>query len=214
MIQQNNEKFFLEEPTIERKKEALEYLNEFVEFDSNINGTGSMDRCLKDWTYEEFLIVNEKRKNRDYAYNNNLCPSKTFFLIRKNDNKIIGMINIRYDISKALLEKGATHIGYSIRPTERNKGYNKIQLYLGLLEQQRIGEKEIIIGCSKDNITSNKSILSLGGILKQTILDKYDNTINNYYFLNVEKSINQNLKKYTKFIDFDNNKCCTFYYFI
>ena len=114
------------------------------------------------------------------------------------------MINIRYDISKALLEKGATHIGYSIRPTERNKGYNKIQLYLGLLEQQRIGEKEIIIGCSDDNIASNKSILSLGGILKQTILDKYDNTINNYYFLNVEKSINQNLKKYTKFIDFDN----------
>ena len=39
-------KFYLEEPSIDRKEEALEYLNEFVKFDSEINGVGSMDRCL------------------------------------------------------------------------------------------------------------------------------------------------------------------------
>ena len=50
------EKFYLEEPTIERKNEAFEYLNEFVRFDSELNGTGSMDKCLDGWTYEEFLI--------------------------------------------------------------------------------------------------------------------------------------------------------------
>ena len=99
------EKFYLEEPTIERKNEAFEYLNEFVRFDSELNGTGSMDKCLDGWTYEEFLTEMEKRKDKDYAYSINRCPSKTFFLIRKNDNKIIGMINIRYDISQELLEK-------------------------------------------------------------------------------------------------------------
>ena len=194
------EKFYLEEPTIERKNEALEYLNEFVQFDSELNGTGSMDKCLDGWTYEEFLIEMEKRKDKDYAYSINHCPSKTFFLIRKNDNKIIGMINIRYDISQELLEKGASHIGYSIRPTERQKGYNKIQLYLGLLEIQKMGEKKILLECTVDNIGSNKSIISLGGILEKTELDKYDNEMTNYYWIDVEKSINENSKIYSELV--------------
>ena len=194
------EKFYLEEPTIERKQAALEYLEEFIKFNSQINGTGGMDKCLVALTYEEFLIEIEKIKDKNYAYSINRCPSKTFFLIRQNDNKIIGMINIRYAISHELLEQGATHIGYSIRPTERGKGYNKIQLYLGLLEQQKNGEKEIILGCIQDNIASSKSILALGGKLQKTELDKYDNTINNYYLIDVDKSINEYRKIYDEFI--------------
>lgn len=194
------EKFYLEEPTIQRKNEALEYLNELVEFKSELNGTGSMAGCLNGWSYEEFLIENEKRKDKNYAYSINRCPSKTFFLIRQNDNKIIGMINIRYDISQELLENGASHIGYSIRPTERKKGYNKIQLYLGLLEEKKIGEKRILLDCTVDNIGSNKSIISLGGILEKTELDKYDNEMTNYYWIDVEKSINENSKIYSELV--------------
>jgi len=159
-----------------------------------------MERCLNDWTYEEFLIKKQKRKDKNYAYSINRCPSKTFFLIRESDNKIIGMTNIRYDITEELLEKGATHIGYSIRPTERQKGYNKIQLYLALLEQQKIGQKKVILGCEIDNIGSNKSIISLGGILEITKLDEYDNTLGNYYCIDVDKSIDKNSKIYSKFI--------------
>lgn len=197
------EKFYLEEPSIQRKTEALEYLNELVEFESELNGTGSMDRCLNGWTYEEFLIENEKRKDKNYAYSINRCPSKTFFLIRQNDNKIVGMINIRYDISQKLLENGASHIGYSIRPTERQKGYNKIQLYLGILEEQKIGEKRILLDCTVDNIGSNKSIISLGGVLEKTKLDKYDNEMTNYYWIDVDKAINDNLKIYSDSIIID-----------
>ena len=194
------EKFYLEEPTIERKNEALEYLNEFIQFGSELNGTGSMDRCLDGWTYEEFLIEKEKRKDKDYAYSINRCPSKTFFFIRQSDNKIIGMINIRYNITEELLEKGASHIGYSVRPTERQKGYNKIQLYLGLLEIQKIGEKRILLDCTVDNIGSNKSILSLGGELEKTELDINDNTMTNYYWINVDKAIDENSRIYSEFI--------------
>ena len=194
------EKFYLEEPTIERKDEALNYLNEFVQFGSELNGTGSMYKCLEGWTYEEFLIEQEKRKDKNYAYNINRCPSKTFFFIRQNDNRIIGMINIRYNITDELLKKGASHIGYSIRPTERQKGYNKIQLYLGLLEIQKIGEKRILLDCTVDNIGSNKSIISLGGKLEKTELDINDNTMTNYYWINVENAINENSQTYDNFI--------------
>jgi len=50
------EKFYLEEPTIERKNDALEYLNEFVKYGSVLNGTGGMDKCLNGLSYEESLI--------------------------------------------------------------------------------------------------------------------------------------------------------------
>ena len=93
-------KFYLEQPTIVRKKEALEYLNELVLFNSDLNGVGCLDMCLEGFTYEDFLIENEKRCNKEYAYSIDRCPSKTFFFIRQSDNKIIGMINIRYDIKK------------------------------------------------------------------------------------------------------------------
>lgn len=195
------EKFYLEEPTIERKDAALDYLNEFVQFGSEINGTGCLDRCLDGWTYEDFLIENEKRKNREYAYSINRCPSKTFFFIRQSDDRIVGMINVRYDIPHEFLDKWASHIGYSIRPSERRKGYNKIQLYLGLLEELAIGEKRVLLECTENNIGSNKSIVALGGKLEKTELDEYDNTMTNYYWIDVEKSIKDNYEIYDKFID-------------
>ena len=194
------EKFYLEKPSIGRKEEVFEFLNEFIEYNSEINGTGCLDHCLNEATYEECLIECEKRKDKDYAYSINRCPSETFLFIRESDNKIIGMTNIRYCISEDLLKQGASHIGYSIRPTERKKGYNKIQLYLSLLEIQKLGEKNILLDCTVDNIGSNKTILSLGGILEKTEIDPYDNTLTNYYWINVDKSINDYHDIYSDFI--------------
>ncbi len=194
------EKFYLEEPNINRKEEVLEFLNEFVEYNSEINGTGSIDKCLEGLTYEECLLEQKKRNNKEYAYSINRCPSKTFFFIRENDNKLIGMINVRYEITKDFLDNGATHIGYCIRPTERQKGYNKIQLYLGLLELQRLNEKEAYLDCTTKNIGSNKSIISLGGILLKTYLDPYDNEMTNDYLIDVNKSINEYKNLYEKII--------------
>ena len=113
------------------------------------------------------------------------------------------MINIRYDITQELLEKGASHIGYSIRPTERQKGYNKIQLFLGLLEEQKIGEKKILLHCTVDNIGSNKSIISLGGILEKTEIDENDNKLTNYYWIDVDKAISENLEVYSNLVIID-----------
>lgn len=47
------EKFRFEEPTIERKDEAIEFINEFYEYKSEINGTGGLQRFLDN--YEGWL---------------------------------------------------------------------------------------------------------------------------------------------------------------
>ena len=71
--------FYLEEPNIERKDEALDYLNEHKKYNSDINGTGGMDKCLTGMTYEEWLVRLEKMKSDDYAKSINRCPGETFF---------------------------------------------------------------------------------------------------------------------------------------
>lgn len=41
------EKFYLELPSIDRKNDALEYIEEFYEYGSQIHGSGSLDKYLK-----------------------------------------------------------------------------------------------------------------------------------------------------------------------
>ena len=190
------EKLFLEIPTLSRKKEALDYLEEHIKYNSELNGTGSMDMCLGDASYEDWLLEIERRKNIEYVSKINRCPSKTFFVVRENDDRIVGMINVRYNISSELINRGASHIGYGIRPTERKKGYAKTALYLGLLEEQKLGETNILLDCTVDNIASNKVIQSLGGKIEKTEIDLNDNALTNYYWINVNDTLRKYFKEY------------------
>ena len=121
------EKFYLEEPSLLCKQDALDYITERRQYNSQINESGSLHRYGDD--YEAWLKKLEFQKNCEST--DQLVPAVTYFLIRESDHKIIGMINIRLKLSEALKRKGG-HIGYGIRPTERQKGYNKVNLYLGL----------------------------------------------------------------------------------
>lgn len=193
-------KFYLETPTLKRKEDALNYLKEHQEYDSDINGTGGMDECLDELTYENWLEIQDKMTNEKYAESINRCPGKTYFLIRKEDNKIIGMINIRYNLTEAMLHFGG-HIGYGIRPTERRKGYNKINLYLGLIKaKEEFNLDKVMLDCSVDNIGSNKTIKALGGILERCEIDPDDNTLTNVYWINTENSIKKYNYIYSKHI--------------
>ena len=193
------ERFYLEEPSLERKDEIIEYLDEFVKYNSNINGTGSLDKIYDGYTFEEALERCLNMKNEEYAKSINRVPGKTFLLIRKNDNKIVGTINIRWNLSEDMLKFGG-HIGYGIRPTERRKGYNKIQLYLVLLEAQKLNLDKVMLDCSVDNLGSDKTIKALGGILERCELDESDNTMTNVYWINVDESIKKYRNEYSKYI--------------
>ena len=61
------EKFYLEEPSLERKDEIIEYLDEFIKYNSNINGTGSLDKIYDGYTFEEALERCLNMKNEEYA---------------------------------------------------------------------------------------------------------------------------------------------------
>ena len=153
------EKLFLEVPTIERKDDAIDFIKEFFKYDSNIHGSGSLRRYVDD--YEGWLLKLEK----DYTnpVTEETVPARTYFLVRNTDNKIIGMNNIRLALNKQLEEHGG-HIGYSIRPTERGKGYNNLNLYLALKVCDKYGIESAMLSADIDNPASWKTMEQLGGV--------------------------------------------------
>jgi len=193
------EKFFLEKPSIERKNEIIDYFNEFVEYNSDINGAGSLDKFLEGYTFEEALDRCLNMENKEYAEKCGRCQGRTFLLIREEDDKIIGTINVRWNLNEAMLRFGG-HIGYGIRPTERRKGYNKINLYLGMIEAKKLGLEKVMLDCDVNNIASDRTLKALGGKLERTEVDPYDGILTNVYWFNVDDTINNYKKIYKPFI--------------
>lgn len=178
------ERLVLEEPSLERKEAAIDYIKEHQKYNSNINGSGSLNKYVD--RYEEWLINLEEIK----AGRTSFVPALTYFLVRETDDKIVGMVNIRLQLNKEL-EKSGGHIGYGIRPTERRKGYNKINLYLALKVCQEYGLEEVLLDCYDNNPASYKTMEALGGNLVEVYNNKKSDLLRKYKI-----NINASLEKY------------------
>lgn len=193
------EQFYLERPSLDRKEEIIEYLDEFVKFNSDINGTGSLDKIYEGYTFEQALERCLNMENKEYAESIGRCQGKTFLLIRENDNRIVGTINIRWNLTEALKRFGG-NIGYGVRPTERQKGYNKINLYLGLIESHKIGLNRVMLDCSVTNLGSDRTIKALGGVLERCEIDPSDGELTNVYWIDVEESLEKYKNVYGQYL--------------
>ena len=167
-------------PSKEYEKEAFEYIQEFLEYNSEINGTGGLDRFDN---YDEWLLKIEKDLDLQNIPEGKV-PANTYFFVRTLDNKIIGMINIRHQLNEFLLNEGG-HIGYSIRPTERKKGYATIMLKLALQKCKELNLNKILITCDKTNVASAKVIQNNNGILENEIFSETFSEIIQRYWIDL-----------------------------
>ncbi len=193
------EKFYYERPSLKRKEEIIEFLDEFIKYNFEINGSGGLDKIYDGYTFEAALERCLKKEDVKSYTTSSKCLGKTLLLIRESDNRIVGTINVRWNLNDEML-KFAGHIGYGVRPTERRKGYGKLNLYMGLIEEQKLGVKRVMVSCTTDNIGSNKTIIALGGILERTEIDTYDNTESNVYWINVDEAIEKYNNIYEQYI--------------
>lgn len=194
------EKYYLEIPTANRKKDAINYIEEFHIFNSDINGVGGLDRFLDN--YEGWL--NKLEEDYKRIPNEEKVPARTFFLVRKSDNKIIGMINIRLALNEKLKKFGG-NIGYSIRPTERGNGFNNINLYLGLLLCNKYNIDKVLLDADLENPASWKTMEKFGGrLLREYYDDVYANCTVRDYEIEVKPAVLNYKKEMEQYIDFDN----------
>ena len=145
-------------PTLELKEKALEYHKEhFQHGEMIICGSELFDKTE---SYEEWL-ASVTRNTNPKTVNENWVVTDTFFAIRKSDDKIIGMIDLRHTLNEFLKDLG--NYGYSVRPSERKKGYATEMLYQLVQTAKEAGMKELHISVEQDNTASIKVIQKNGG---------------------------------------------------
>lgn len=157
------EALYLKKISKEDKQLVLNYITEMVENGSRINGLRFYDSKSFEEMLENF-IKQEAIKFENYEQDN--YPYFQYLLMRQTDNAMVGAVGIRPYMTKYLDEIYGGNIGYSIRPSERRKGYATKALQLAIQKCYEINQKdEIIVCCYKDNIGSRKAIIKNGGIL-------------------------------------------------
>ncbi len=88
-------------------------------------------------------------------------PDRVLWLV--HDGEYIGQTSIRPQLDTPYLLTYGGHIGYSIRPARRGRGYGKAILALTLGVSREIGLRRVLVTCDSDNIGSRKIIEHNGG---------------------------------------------------
>lgn len=93
-------------------------------------------------------------------------------------------MQIRHFLNEKLLNYGG-HIGDSVRPSERRKGYATEQIRLALGKCKELGIDNVLMDCDKTNIGSAKAIQNNGGVLENEIY--VENGLVQRYWISLKK---------------------------
>ena len=113
-----------------------------------------------------------------------MVPSTEFVCVRESDGHIVGMLNLRHRLNDYLLAYGG-HIGYSVRPDERRKGYARWMLSHVLPFCRELGLEQVMVSCIVENEGSRRTILSCGGVYESTAHEPEENVDIERYWITI-----------------------------
>lgn len=159
------------EPENKYAEDIWKFRQEILEYDATCGdqfaGCLSLDTCK---SAEEWIKICEFRKHAEATESDNsTVPYHTYLAVRKRDNCIVGVIDLRHHINNPILGTWGGHCGYSVRPSERGKGDAKEMLRLNIEKAKIIGIEKMLVTCDANNKASEKVILANEGIYEKTI---------------------------------------------
>ncbi|CUX51664.1 GNAT family N-acetyltransferase [Clostridium sp. C105KSO13] len=160
------ELLYLEKPGNSYLEQIFSYRQEFLDAGSSMDGTGSLSRTQDP---QEWLDQVEALSHKE-TVPANWVQSTQFLYVRKPDDKLVGMIQVRHYFNEYLKKFGG-NIGYSIRPSERKQGYATKMLHDCLPYCKNLGLNKVLITCRDDNEGSRKVILANEGIYDATAFE-------------------------------------------
>ncbi|KXT94306.1 GNAT family N-acetyltransferase [Streptococcus oralis] len=152
----------LRRPTLEDKEAILEMIAEFDAAKSYMHGgMGSAWKRAKD--YEDCLKIVEQQEDAANLPVGWVPAIK--FLSFDETGLPLGFLALRLSLNDKLFVEGG-HIGYSIRPSVRGKGYAKEALRQGLQVAKEKNIKKALVTCSTENPASRAVIVANGGVFE------------------------------------------------
>ncbi|ANE48663.1 GCN5 family acetyltransferase [Paenibacillus swuensis] len=160
----------------------MEYQEEYVAFYEEWKASGE---TMVPWVVSkdpadfkdmiQFLHDNEKGEHLPEDW----VPSSTYWLVT-DDQRILGAVNIRHGLTEKLFNGGG-HIGYGIRPTERQQGYATKLLAMSLEITKELGIRKVLVVCDEGNIASERTILNNGGVQDASFTEEDGNAVKRFW---------------------------------
>ena len=104
----------------------------------------------------------------------------TCYVAVTNEGQIVGLGSLRHELNDYLKQFGG-HIGYSVVPNERKKGYGTQILKLLLKEAKNKNINNVLVTCEIHNVGSEKVIKNNKGELENKI--EHDNKVTCRYWI-------------------------------
>ena len=152
-IIKNKEKEFsikLIKPSTMFKNEIIEYINKNLDY--NVDKKDDFDT----------LFLNRLMEK----YKDNYVYTITYLIIRKSDNKLLGIIEFRPDLNDFFIKNGG-NVSYSIAYNNYEDEIIKLIILMG----QKYRKNKILITCDKNDILFEKAIINNNGYLESSLSD-------------------------------------------
>ena len=163
------EKLSLVEPSEAFLDQVAAYRQEFLDVNGSLDGSGALKNYddPKAWLAAARAYANKSTVPEGYV------QATQWLYMRESDGALLGMLQVRHELNEYLAKYGG-HIGYSVRPKERRRGYATRMLHDALPYCKALGLNKVLITCLQDNEGSRRTILANGGVYESTVTQPSD----------------------------------------
>ncbi|MBQ4574600.1 MAG: GNAT family N-acetyltransferase [Clostridia bacterium] len=159
-----------------------DYRAEFLENGDSMDGTSNLRvyNNPEEWYRFITLSADPRTCRADWG------PDTQYVCLRREDNRIVGMLDIRDRLNEECLHYYG-HVGYSVRCSERRKGYATEMLAMAKEICRVKGIGRMLVTCVKENEASARTIRKCGGVIENEIFDPNDHSITQRYWIETSR---------------------------